>query len=374
MTKWFLGAAAMMLALHGAAAAESAAAPGPVGHEVKRFMEAPPSIQKLVFRLRGPESMPLLRAVDPKTGKYAMGVADGNDAKVRSKWGVDEEGFVWYLARWQSNAFLLQQIHPEPVAREGITNLDPMGFASFGKCDGHYWYLRGTTLQEETQSASKYQGSNHLAGTVDALGKGILSKVLNLGVQNIGIGTIRWDGDGFEAASVAVPGVRIVGKADFEGRGLSRLNLLYNQHSLRVDYFYQEDAPLSLRFLPNRFVTHSLSGAKGVTICEAEILCIQVGSAPLEAAYFAPNGEGDKVEVAGVVHALHTSVAYRWQHTNGVVLEEKGGKVQAVARWTPPPERKTSSGWARFALLVVMIAPALWLLARRTSKRRDYDG
>lgn len=223
--------------------------PGLVGNrelveEFKGLMEHPPVVGKLVFRVKSPPGQP----------------------------GVDDEGFQTFYAKWQDNAFILQQLMaPDyaPGEKSSPTKFDP-GLINAGRFENYYWFIAANNFQEWTDIGEYGIEKSNLVFAVNKRICGSIGDVLNFGVRNAPVGSIKWKGSTFHVVSETDASINIEGTLVSADGKPSKMILKYGAFEWLVTYFYER--PFGMACLPSRWTLQTFNKGTPVFVSEVRIL------------------------------------------------------------------------------------------------------
>lgn len=155
----------------------------------------------------------------------------------------------FYLCRWEKNAFAMKETDELSELK-----LDGVGGSSraMGYYGVNYWM---TTSSESTTSKcdNPIDQTNYLYTTVQAMENIQLSTAFNMGVPNVKIGTIRWEGDAFTATTHNGHLIRgeLVQSDDGRPKRLKFVRNLANGKPVEMTVEYEFTKNIGLVFLPN---------------------------------------------------------------------------------------------------------------------------
>ncbi|MCI0540401.1 MAG: hypothetical protein L0Z50_34800 [Verrucomicrobiales bacterium] len=306
----------------------------------KALFSAPPIVERMIVTERLPKDP--IHAVPLDTG-----LADSTNS-------------VTYELRWQSNAMFLRTL-----ARPSDSTNYVMGSPCFTLWDDHFYFLDNTkaavlyVLEEENAAQGTYSGAYH--ATMIRRGKG--TQILNLGVNHLNPGMIKWDGDGFLATGIAdrrpiqIQG-QITGYTNdipsemqvdyFNETGLARYRILYEYHSYRPPYY------------PARIRINLLYKNREVEYASYAIDSVSIAAKPLPRSHFDP---------APFIEANRLQVQY---FTNGNVYSKlpSGGLIETFGA---APKIKLSARDYRsngYYYLAVGAATSLFLVLAINQKKK----
>jgi hypothetical protein len=262
-TSVIIAAAAGLFATCG----EGAGAATPKDH-FKALLSSPPTIERMIFMERLPK--------DPNHAvPLDTGLADSTNSLI-------------YELRWQTNATFLRTLK------------DPSGFTNYtmsGRCftlwNDQFYFLDNPksavlyVLEEAKAAQGNYTGPYHAT----TIRKGKATQILNLGINHVKPGTIRWEGDSFSASAIAdkrpiqVQG-HITGYSNgipsemhveyFNESGIARYRLLYDYASFAPPYY------------PSRIRINFFYKDKEVEYQDYTIQSVQVAAKPLPSTHYDP--------------------------------------------------------------------------------------
>ncbi len=367
--------------LHGVICTLAAApfAPGVCGGEslsnvesFKAFIENPPYINSIVFKVKSPGmSAPLGLTYDAKAKTFKGSERATNIDNLHER-GLDEEGFKWYLGRWQPDAFLLRQLYTKPGATDlkNLTNT-VNAFSSCGHYENNYWVLQGGMLQTWTDPGHAPIRTNPVYKR-SMLEARLLSKVLNFGIMDVPVGKLHWVQDQFSVPSATVKDVVINGKIVEAPHGVKALKLQYNEFPYEVDYSY--DPPLPFSFVPRHFTVSDLSKDGKALRFEFIIVSLETSDRLLSGTFFEPAPDKMTVSVSTKPHAVHSEVQRHWIYTNNLALQEgTNGMLEPVpTRIGPlePTEHQRYPVWVMVICCLVVLGPLCAILLR--SQKRQH--
>jgi hypothetical protein len=334
----------------------------------KEFLMAPPIIKNLVFRIKDPGPMGGPIEYDPRSGGLRM--KDSLDAMNPNVWGLDEEGFKWYLARWQPGVFLLRQI--VPGSGSSPDKAEPQALLSFGRYEGTYWAHRGGVLQVYERLAEQDDRFGRPVMNLVNAGEEMLSGVLNFGARNLDVGTIEWRGNYFHASSARKEGITVRGELQVEDGLATGMKLHYNEFPYEVHYIYSEEEP---DHLPSGYILSYVGNPDPEVRSEVRIVHRELSDATLGVAWFRPPDSGEtRVSTRDEELTLHSVIGERWDYrAEGVMIEDVRGEVREIHRFTPEATieiyRRTASErrfmWIFAMVILVLAAPLIGLLVRK---------
>lgn len=218
----------------------------------KSFTEKPPVIERIVFRISRNVHLPIE-------------VNQGNEI---------------YVARYQDNAYLIQQIaslEEFPVGPDHPTAYRPL-LSCLGRYENYYWNVTGNHFHETTDTQGTKDGeSNPVRHANKALCDATLDSILNFGINNVSIGSIKWHDNAFEKMSDSEKPVLIKGSLTLSHSAPSQLRLNYGPYRWLVVYDYS--IPMTPGFLPSGWTTYTMDEeGKPVFFSEVQILSCQIGN------------------------------------------------------------------------------------------------
>lgn len=231
----------------------------------KRFVAEPPIIQELIYTM---DSVRL--------PKYAS-----NNARE-------------YRARWQPNALLVEEIGPsEKTDLKG--NRFKFLFRS-GKYDDFYWQslneidfcsYRSADGNIVADTNSQFTKKNSVYNTY-VTARSWLADILNMGIMDVGVGSIKWVGNSFDALSQGTGG-KILGvlSETQDGKPLEmRLQYLHENSVYHYSVMYFFEADIGLSFIPSRIMTTFQDEGTNRFISKIVIKSLKTSETPLGAAAF----------------------------------------------------------------------------------------
>jgi hypothetical protein len=234
----------------------------------KALLSSPPTIERMIFTERLPKDP--IHAVPLDTG-----LADSTNS-------------LTYELRWQTNATFLRTLtHPW-----GFTN-----YAMSGQCftlwNDQFYFLDNPkaavlyVLEEAKAAQGNYTGPYHAT----MIRKGKATQILNLGINHVKPGTIRWDGDSFAVTGVADKRpIQIQGQITGYSNGIpSEMQVEYLSESglarYRLLYDYATYAP---PFYPSRIRINFFYKDKEIEYQSYSIESVKVAAKPLPRTHFDP--------------------------------------------------------------------------------------
>jgi hypothetical protein len=208
----------------------------------KEFISSPPVISNLVY-----ETNPLLLSLTPSKG-------------------------TWVQARWQTNGIFWRRFQKSSeIPDEGKSvsmavsrfNNEYWGYSDLG---GSRYYTApmsaaGRTSFEERQvPENRYNEAVMMCNSMEDE----LSSVLNMGIPNLEIGSIRWKSNSFSAIS-RLARTKINGTIQLSSNGVPEgIRLVIERGGTNYNYLveYQYQSPLSLPFIPNIIALSFVSGER----------------------------------------------------------------------------------------------------------------
>ncbi len=305
--------------------------------EFKGLMEHPPVVGKLVFRVKSPLGQP----------------------------GVDDEGFQTFYAKWQDNAFILQQLTVLDYAsgeKSSPKKFDP-GLINAGRFDNYYWFVAANNFQEWTDIGEYGNEKSNLVFSVNKRICGSIGDVLNFGVRNAAIGSIKWKGSTFDAVSETDASIKIKGTlVSAEGKP-SKMILKYGPFDWLVTYYYER--PFGMACLPSRWTLQTYNKGTPVLVSEVRILEFEL---------MASKSDNKAAFLAGNVPFL-SQVGNRIVLTNkqAYVLSSNGlaeAKVGLPLPQFTASNREFSHHAMRVLLGVVLMSPLAYFLIQRIKAQK----
>jgi hypothetical protein len=308
----------------------------------KALLSSPPTIERMIFTERLPK--------DPT---HAIPLDTGL---------ADSTNVLTYELRWQTNATLLRTLRHSA----SFTN-----YSMWGKCftlwNDQFYFLDNPksavlyVLEEAQAAEGNYSGAYHAT----LIRRGKAAQVLNLGVNHLQPGAIRWDGDSFSVSGIADKRpIQIQGHITGYTNDIpSEMHLEYfNESGLaryRLQYDYEKyGAP----YYPARIIINLLHENKEVEYQNYGIQSILIAERPLPKSHFDP---------APFIEANHLQLQY---FTNGAVYSALPSG-QMIETFGSVPSLKLSSGdyrLNRYYYLAVLAIAAFFLamLIRETKTER----
>lgn len=291
---------------------------------LKSFVESPPIIEEVDFKITHPPTWPL-------------------------------PPIQIFTARWQPSALFLEQWQTDKL--QEITNIPPYIRAT-GHYENYYWDFIGKnktlTEWEDKSDSPKDSHNGSYSASLSAIDD--VSRVLNIGIPNLGIGTIKWQGDTFEAAS-DLTGARKHGTLIRSATGYAeKLTLKEELHgkASEIEIVYSYPTNLELPFFPSKLSASLIEGDKKVLLEEIFVSSLKISKLPLEAKLFGPDSSMSK----------YVSWRYK-QISNSLYLDTPNGLAEEEV--LPPEHTKPSSAPFVFVgvLMVTTLLPAAAYLFRR---------
>ncbi len=261
--------------------------------QCKSFISSPPIIEELIWELK---IAPPGKRHNPEDDLGAS------------------TNFQRFIARWQPDARFVYQVFPEYVSTNTVMN-----WTSVSVFGSKHWQMdpSGTLiLWHDDGSPPPRKASVNFAESSVSYLTYRLAEVLNMGVFNLGISSIRWQGDTFSATNSKI-GLRFHGLLHASPDGIpSHLDLQAqigtNSRALAVLYSFDRDT--GLPYLPNQIrVTESMAGKERERAL-IKIKSIKLASQPAAEEAFLP-----KTNLLGVPVQLrfYTNGAYYALSDNG---------------------------------------------------------
>jgi len=256
-----------------------------------------------------------------------------------------------YFLRSQPGAFLVAETATD-LGHDRPADLDRYG-RIFARFENRYWQKVDTVLTVWINFAGDRVLTNTILATADNYHRGVLPKVLNLGVGMVYPGAIRWEQDRLTATNPAT-GFTVEGWLERDDQGRAhRIHLLSTNVARGVGgastIVYHYETPLELPFLPSRI--ESIPAAPTSPLAYVlRIHSLTTTPSPLEETAYAlrpeqfPTLEGLSTWGDGVFIT-------RW--ADGQVVERADPLVEA-------PNRTKVRGVFLFVLLLLLMSPLIW--------------
>ena len=223
-----------------------------------------------------------------------------------------------FRSRLQPNAFFVQEVPAAGATNPVITTLDPL---LAGLWEQEHWFFQdgAKSLTLSYMNDSNLPIGARLSSVYDLDGLRSasyrVSMAYNLGVRDLPIGSIHWQGNSFVGINLRF-GITIEGTLTSDDRGYpKRLALRHSKGSEHYSYqvAYKYSSRPKTDFLPSSFTFSATDPNSKVPPFTVAILELEIGTQPLGKSQFLP----DPFKVEGV-----TKVSY---NTNGNLYYEKEG-------------------------------------------------
>jgi hypothetical protein len=233
------------------APARNATSPDTVAR-FQSFLESPPVIDQIIFRVKRAAPLPI----------------------------EVNQGEEIYVARFQNNAFIIRQLaslSEAPLGTNTPTAYQPR-LISLGRFGNYYWLACADNFQETTATEPLDTPNPVRTATLKQYDT-ILGSVLNLGIANVDVGTLKWKGTTFETMSNADKPVRVKGTLTLSGDAPSQLRLSYDNYNWLVSYDYS--IPMKPGYLPSGWTTRVFNEqGRAIPNVEVQILSCRLGHRP----------------------------------------------------------------------------------------------
>jgi hypothetical protein len=286
----------------------------------KSFIASPPNIAQLVFKRRSAAVGGNFEIRANRSGDIVM------IRKGRLPPAIDADGFHWFLARWQEDSYILRTIVSPGVSidTESLSRL----MSSYGRYGGRDWHLSGEALFEGTPPDGHSQAPPLLWAP---FGLQILARVINLGISDVPIASITWDGDRFVTRSAVDPQIEISGRIEVAEGRVTRLILQYGPYPHEVQYYYRDSRYMAGIQLPQGWRRYSIASGQRSFREEVEILLMETSRKVQPIENFAPEvlSREETVAVGATALPLHSRVSRRLEiEGDKVYLKEDGSRTE----------------------------------------------
>ncbi len=269
--------------------------------------------------------------------------------------GAHEIEIRFYHARWQTNGFLMRQLHNlEDIERPQLprTGLNVGLFA--GRYEDAAWILLGEGAHYMAPLGTNRENLV-VGGQSSAVG--VLHQALNMGVTKVPFGSFKWQGNEFEAP--ARDGTTIRGSLIQTADGRPKqLKFIVNPDLFGLlDYSYTKK--LDLAFMPDKFSLTSVNTKQRFTntYAQFEIYVLKPSTTVLGAEYFKPDG---------YVTPQNTKNFETW--TNNTYSYSING-IQMFSGVTPPQWTKAKPASRSYLLLFLL--PTMLFIAFFLHKQKQ---
>jgi hypothetical protein len=217
----------------------------------KSFTEKPPVIEQIVFRVKRNFHLPI----------------EAN------------QGIETYIARYQDNAYFVQQIDSLddfPFGPNKPTAYNP-ALSYLGRYENYYWHAAGDNFHETTDAGTNKDGkTNPVRKTSIGLCDSTLGSVLNFGIGNVNIGSLKWHDNTFEKIADTERPVLVKGTLSVAQGAPSQLKLSYGQYHWLIVYDYS--IPMKPGFLPSGWTAYTIDEqGKPIPSSEVQIISCRIG-------------------------------------------------------------------------------------------------
>ena len=293
--------------------------------QLKAFVQSPPIIEEVQFKITHPPGLPMPPLQD-------------------------------FIARWQPNGLLLLEL-----ADNRQTNENECKYAmAYGRSDELYWNFKGRqwkslTTWEDVGDSFKNQTNGAYSAFRSATDT--ISKVLNIGVMNLHIGMIEWNGDSFSAQS-DLSGAQINGTLEKSPAGYATKMRLQTKrrgelYHAEIDYTYGTN--FSLPFFPQRITYYTIKDGQRNLLEELSIHEIKTSKVSLKKELFLPD------------NSITDFALTRLRQISNSVYADTGKRLEKVPTLLPsqtlPSKRPT---WLIAAAITLIAFIAILLRSRRT--------
>ena len=269
LAEWGLRSTAMLSLL---AVGRLVAAPPPPSavDAFKRLLDAPPVIERLVYRETLP---PRPSAVIPMD----VGISRSTN-------------YAIYEIRWQTNAMSARTLESN-LSSERLAAYR----AAFTLWDENFWFLDNSTNLFVYHLEHNRVRHGHVPASYDAAWYRIsrYGEIINLGLSHLKPGSVRWDQDRFSATGLAdKKPMTVTGSISHLSNGIPcELSVRYSNSTAVVDYrlAYEYDERRT-SFYPRRVSLFVKHGARETEYRRYEILSLKTSRHALPETYFDPDG------------------------------------------------------------------------------------
>ena len=299
---------------------------------LKEFVASPPPIRELRFEITHPTKWPL-------------------------------PPYQSFIARWQPNGLLVLEENTENTGSNATNGSSYL--RATGSYEDSYWNFVGKnqTLITWNDRGDSAKDSHNGSYSANRTAVDFIAKVLNIGIPNLRVGAIRWDGDNFDADSdlsgAHQHGTLIRSPAGRAERLILKTTRGGKTSESEIVYSYSTD--FALPFFPNRITVNLLQGGEKLLLEEIFVLQMEIGEAPLDRTLFMPDA------------SVTNDVAWRYQQvSNSIYLETSRGlaKDQIIRPQQTRPYDKPASTVVICILLIMTLLPLAIFLFRRKKRSK----
>ncbi len=309
----------------------------PLEQEFRKFIENPQTVGRLVFRIKGPTLN-----------------------------GADADGFQDFYAKWQKNAFIVQQVsslNDFPIGDQKPSSYHPE-LMSAGCYDDYYWFIGSNNFQEWTADGNSAKRKENPVYTVNQSIMGNLADIMNLGVRNAEIGSIKWQGDSFQTKSVMDSSLEIQGTLSSSNGRPTQMTLKYGQFDWLVTYYYAK--PFGLVFLPSGWTIYFVDNGKKMKYMDVQILDFDV---------MAEKSENRDEFLPKKISNIE-KVKYHIIFSNGVAYASESNSLVRVPMSIPlvhfsSKNNDTVRLVARSLIVIIFLTPLAYLAARQMKQTKN---
>ena len=238
---------------------------------------------------------------------------------------------------------------------------------SAGKYDNYYWTYILNTLQEWTDEGELSKKTNNSVFIGNTTIENILAGIVNCGVRDVGIGSIRWKGDAFETKSATIDGLIVKGKLLTSAGKSSEMQLKYGQNDWLVTYDYSKT--VGVPFLPWRWTLQAGVNENLILNTEVQIVTIELGSQMETRDAFSLN---QILQSATVLNRIVlTNNAKYFLVSNGVAVKfEKVPSGLPLSSSELPKVSRQHVNIARGVIVVLIFSLLIYVIFRRVTNKR----
>jgi hypothetical protein len=285
----------------------------------------------------------------------------------------------YWLARWQSGAYFINQTLSVP---EALCQVERTDVKACGRFEAVYWRLFGNppSLTVWTNQDSKEDWKNNRVLVASVYSFEQLGRVLNFGAPYSEIGSIKWNGDTFETTN-ELHQQSTLGRLERDEQGRAKLlHLHLKRHDRRfatlreidwlVTYFYETN--IFAPYLPNKFLIAASDEIRvWQPIDQITILSLKTNSQPMDATQFAAeqvlHGPAKSLSIVSGTNLLYK------RGTNWVKASSTRKHAKVLTK------RKIRSTYLVLAALALVLPSAFlihWRIKkmRRAKKNRSTQG
>ncbi len=241
------------------------------------FIEDPPPIAEIVYRIRKPFQ--------------------------------STNGSSYFEGRWQSNGLFLRKLSSANDVNGPVPGTNGLCIGLFGS---NWWHFDGSGDAIYEMDSPETLGSQKNSPLRFA--QLMLSEVLNMGIPDQGIAAIKWQSNHFESVSMMM-NVRYTGDIQSTfSNGLPKLLRVENRYQGQVRRFrteYEYDRTFPIAYVPSKMTTQIEWSGKLVPYSDIDIIALRIGSGPLGPEAFDPRRY---LTVANRIMYRSNSVLYEIKH------------------------------------------------------------